>query len=240
MVEQKKICPRCNLAKPLNEFCKRKDKGSKIGVVSHCRNCKNKAGKEYRQTKDGLICRIYNCQRRSSKRRGHDLPLYTLQELRNWCFNQEIFHELFEAWKESGFQGNLTPSCDRMNDYEGYSLGRLQLVTWSKNNQKAHIDRKNGVNNKVSKSIIGKNKITGDKVEFYSGREASRKTGIFQSAISACCTGKTKSAGGYYWKYKEADDKKANPAIYDEMGKMNSRPPIERWRINRQIISEMR
>lgn len=230
MAEQKKICPRCNLTKPLNEFCKRKDKGSKIGVISHCKSCRIKAGKEYRHTKSGLICRIYNGQKKVSKRRGHDLPTYTLQELRNWCFNQEIFHELFEAWEESGFRITLTPSCDRMNDYEGYSLDRLQLMTWSKNCKKGNTDRRNGINNKVSKSVIGKNKITGDEVEFYSGREASRETGIFQSSISACCTGKTKSAGGYYWKFKEEDDKKANPSMYDEIDKINSRPHADRWR----------
>lgn len=32
--------------------------------------------------------------------------------------------------------------------------------------------------------------------------EAYRKTGIFASNISACCLGKTKTAGGYVWKFK--------------------------------------
>lgn len=36
---------------------------------------------------------------------------------------------------------------------------------------------------------------------FYGTREASRKTGICQSNISACCVGRYKTAGKYQWKY---------------------------------------
>lgn len=38
--------------------------------------------------------------------------------------------------------------------------------------------------------------------EFYGGKEAQRKTGIFQANISKCCNGERKTAGGYEWKYK--------------------------------------
>lgn len=38
--------------------------------------------------------------------------------------------------------------------------------------------------------------------EFCSIREAMRITGINQSNIVKCCKGKIKTAGGYYWKYK--------------------------------------
>ena len=38
--------------------------------------------------------------------------------------------------------------------------------------------------------------------EYASMKEAEMQTGIFRSAISACCIGKCKSAGGYKWKYK--------------------------------------
>lgn len=38
--------------------------------------------------------------------------------------------------------------------------------------------------------------------EFYGGKEAQRKTGVFQANISKCCNGERKTAGGYQWKYK--------------------------------------
>lgn len=39
--------------------------------------------------------------------------------------------------------------------------------------------------------------------EYPSASEAGRQTGISFKKISLCCLGKTKSAGGYVWKYKE-------------------------------------
>lgn len=38
--------------------------------------------------------------------------------------------------------------------------------------------------------------------EFCSAKEAQEKTGACRSRISNCCRGKSKSSGGYQWKYK--------------------------------------
>ena len=56
---------------------------------------------------------------------------------------------------------------------------------------------------KVSKQIMGINKINGYIITFQSAKEAERKTGINCSHISSCCKGrkKYKSAGGYIWMY---------------------------------------
>ena len=54
---------------------------------------------------------------------------------------------------------------------------------------------------KMSKPVIAINKRTGLKIEFVSSREAERETGIAQQNICACCKGKRKSAGGFYWMY---------------------------------------
>jgi len=43
--------------------------------------------------------------------------------------------------------------------------------------------------------------------EFESGKGAGRKLKIFNTAISAACSGKTKTAGGFKWMYKEDYDK---------------------------------
>lgn len=43
--------------------------------------------------------------------------------------------------------------------------------------------------------------------EWNSATEAGKKLGILQQSISNCRTGKTKTAGGYIWKYKEESRK---------------------------------
>lgn len=39
--------------------------------------------------------------------------------------------------------------------------------------------------------------------EYPSARIASKETGVANQGISACCLGKTKTAGGYIWKHKQ-------------------------------------
>jgi len=61
-----------------------------------------------------------------------------------------------------------------------------------------------GVNNPHSKPVLQLDKETGEVIAEFAGvREAERVTGIYHSSISNVCRGKRKSAGGYYWKYKE-------------------------------------
>lgn len=64
-------------------------------------------------------------------------------------------------------------------------------------------DRAKKVGNKLSRPVIGINKVSGLIVEFASAHEASRQLGISQSNITQCCQGKYKSAGGYVWYYAD-------------------------------------
>jgi hypothetical protein len=38
-------------------------------------------------------------------------------------------------------------------------------------------------------------------IKFLSVTDVGRKTGVDRSSIGKCCNGKSKSAGGYTWKY---------------------------------------
>lgn len=60
---------------------------------------------------------------------------------------------------------------------------------------------KKGKDNSCSKIVL---QIKNDKIisVFYGTHEAERETGITRQSISACCKGKTKTAGGYEWNYK--------------------------------------
>jgi len=197
----KKVCSKCGELKSLDDFYKRKDR--KVGVISECIICSKERCKKYHRTKDGLVTKIYYSQICNSKQKGNRSPTYSKQELKEWLFSQKIFHELYDKWKDSGYDKMLVPSCDRTDDYQGYSLDRLQLMTWGNNINKSYEDKKNGVNNKNSIAVISIHKITNKETEYYSMHQAERQTGIFQSNISKCCANKKKhnSAGGYYWKY---------------------------------------
>ena len=195
-----KVCTKCGEEKAISEFYKRNDR--KCGVISKCKACSSNDTKIYRRTKDGFISQIYSDQLSSSKNRNFHSPTYTKQELKDWLFSQGLFHRLYNIWIKSGFVKKLRPSCDRLNDYDGYSLDNLQLITWGNNERKGHDDRLNGINNKMSKAVISTNKITRKETEYYSISQASRKIGASQGNISSCCSGRIKSLVGCYWRFK--------------------------------------
>lgn len=60
---------------------------------------------------------------------------------------------------------------------------------------------KYGANNKTSVAVQQIDLITRKLIKEYGGmREAARQTSVLQCQISSCCSGKVKSAGGYFWK----------------------------------------
>ena len=73
---------------------------------------------------------------------------------------------------------------------------------WFENRAKGHLDRKNGINNKHSKRVIGTNIKTGEEIEFYSGMEAKRN-GFSCGNVLSCCNGNRKTHKGHTWKFKD-------------------------------------
>ncbi|MFK5981445.1 MAG: hypothetical protein QM499_00910 [Flavobacteriaceae bacterium] len=205
-----KICRKCNIKKLNSEFSK--DKIRKEGLSDKCKSCVKEYNIAYLKTFGGLITDIYSSQKSSSKKRRHNPPNYTKKELAIWIKSQPNFQELWDNWVKSGYKKDLIPSCDRTNDYKSYCLTRLELKTWQENKDKGHQDRKNGVNNKRSKAVIGTHLKTGEVVVFHSTMEASRQLGIHNTSISKVALGGRKkdsngywftrsSAGGYKWQF---------------------------------------
>ena len=147
-----KICTRCHEVRSLSEFYKLET--GKNGLHPECKKCDAERKVLYSRTKRGLISRIYNNQRRGSESRGHPYSSYTRIELEKWLFSQPKFHELYDNWVKSGYKKKFSPSCDRLNDYEFYSLNNIQLLTWEEHIKKSHSDQINGVNNKQSKAVL--------------------------------------------------------------------------------------
>jgi len=154
----------------------------------------------YRRTKYGLIQKIYKKQVEKSKERNHGLPEYTLHELREWMLSQDIYHKLHAEWVESEYDTQKIPSCDRLDDYKGYSFDNLRIVTWRENQQKEYDDRKNGLNNKLNNPVSQYSK-NGELIRhFHSHQEAQRVTGVEATLISRCRRGLQKHAGKFLWR----------------------------------------
>ena len=165
----------------------------------------------YSRTKNGLIAIIYSNQRKNSKKRKHEAPAYTKNELRAWMFSKEEFHHLFHLWRVSGYDKLLKPSVDRLDDYEPYNFSNIQVTTWMYNNKKSHVDVKDGTNRKPLKAVLQFSKNMDFIAEYRSATKAAECIGKRQGDISANCRGKLKSAYGFIWKFKEKDVKCFTP-----------------------------
>jgi len=209
-----KKCSKCGEVKELVDF------GNNIimkdGLQPLCRDCKKDDDKKYRHSKYGLISQIYGSQKRRSQQYDYLNLAYTKVQFKEWIMKQLIFHILFKNWELANFDKSITPSCDRLDDYRGYSFDNIRIVTWDENRISYYKDAKDGINNKMAKPVIGTNIRTGESVEFNSCADAQRKTGIDNSHISDCCRKKvsinsygnkyvTQSAGGYKWKFKNVN-----------------------------------
>ncbi len=166
---------------------------------SWCKACKKVYKKAYTRTKKGLLNRIYSAQKSSSKDRGHRPPEYSKQELSDWLFSQTLFHELYDEWVRSDYEKRLKPSVDRKHDDIHYCMSNIQLMTWGENDDKG---RSKTVYQYKYNKLMG----IGSFIASYSSVvEASRVSGVNAPNIGSGATGKTKSAGGYFWSYKKLD-----------------------------------
>lgn len=206
-------CTGCNLVKPISEYHKKLDsfdtkcntcisERDKLSYIKNKARVKERAS-EYHKTKIGLIVSIHSNQKSSSIQRGHEMPLYSRIELSDWMLSKDEFHVMFKEWEDSGFNSELTPSIDRINDYLGYSFENIRITTWKLNRDRAHSDRKNGINKKGSASIVAIHTKTNIKSEYPSMRFAERILGINHTLISKCCMGIYSQAGGYKFLLKD-------------------------------------
>jgi len=191
-----KNCTKCGELKLLTCFLKSNGK-----VTNTCKSCGVISTRNYNRTKQGLLHRIYHHQIEKSKRRRDIPPNYSLDDFKRWALSKAEFHRLHENWVSSNYETKLSPSADRTNDYLGYSLDRLQWITWTENNLKGNEDVKKGLNNKQARAVIQMTKNGDFVAKHHSIRQAERETGIFNTSIVSCCKGKIKYAGRYKWEY---------------------------------------
>lgn len=161
-------------------------------------NHRLKHGRKYSRTKKGWASKSYGGMVQRSKRRGHPLPNFTLEDFKSWCFSQKEFHELFNVWVNLNFDTDYRPSVDRLSNKLSYVFSNMQVIT-SKENQ-----LKDAANNLPKKAVIQLSLEGKPIMVFNSVTEANEATGVEMTGIIKCCNGKRKSgiAGNYRWNYK--------------------------------------
>ncbi len=202
----KRICKTCNIEQPITNFYLNKNKKDPKGYyLRQCKDCTNAKEKCKRQDKENLAYLIHKSQKYSAKQRNHPEPTYTKEELKIWLNEQELFHKLYEHWKNNNFHKALKPSIDRIDDYKSYTFDNIQLMTWQENNEKFVSDQRNGINTKKLKPVIQKT-IDGFFVaEYISMAHAELATGISARSISQLCKQEDTRTyvKGFLWEFKE-------------------------------------
>ena len=190
-------CSQCHIAKPFVEF--------RSTNLQTCKACQCLAAKESNKTPMGLIRRIYGNQRMTCRKMNRPVPNYSCKELQQWVHDQPHFQTLYTDWVNSGYQKELIPSIDRIENHKSYTLTNIQLVTWQKKKK-----------NQKTQNIAGTFLHTGSKavrqldpdgtliMEHPSISCAMRhikgKSGTV-SNISNVCNGKWPTAYGYRWEW---------------------------------------
>lgn len=196
-----KICKRCLVEKNEADFYVKLKNGNALRDV--CISCCLKYNKSYAHSINGLIAHMFFDQKKHAIIRSQSLPSYDLKQFKEWMLSQDKFLQLYEEWELSNFLKAKRPSADRVNDFLSYSLDNITLMTWAENKSKAGLQMKNGTGTSGlrCKPIIQLDMQGNIIAEFVSTAQARRVTGF--SGILNVLKGRSLTAGGFYWQYKE-------------------------------------
>ena len=214
-----RICYRCGVDKPLEYFSRHKNYVG--GRMTTCKSCIAIRSKKYKRSAPGLIKNMYNNQKQSSKRRGHPNPSYTKEELRDWIMSQPLFEELHKKWVDSGYERELVPSVDRLDDSLPYTMNNIRLTYWRVNKHK-YVNEVLRSGNHPSQTPINQYSLDGKFITtFPSIAEAGRITGISIGNISGVCVHPNKyTAKGFIFRHtSEVEGQEDIPAVKSGRGK---------------------
>lgn len=153
-----KTCKECSKTKPIYLF--KKHSGCKGGYRPVCQECTNVKQREYRnrnsdkhtkkyeKTKTGYLMRTYrNMLSRTNGVLKHKQHLYSgkfllgKEDFYDWSLNNQDFHNLFDEWERQGYPTRLSPSIDRRDSSEGYTISNMRWITHSENSKRGAYSR---------------------------------------------------------------------------------------------------
>ena len=147
------------------------------------------------KTLQKFITQSYSSIRYKSKRRGEPMPDITKKELEKWLIDNGIKDKWIE-YIESGFDKNIRPSIDRINDYGVYEFSNMQLITWRENHIKGVNGKKhhrNSQNQNLTKPVFIWSKSGEFIKECKNHKEAADYLGCHKVSISRAVTGNRKT-----------------------------------------------
>lgn len=206
-----KVCSICSVNKPLTEFRKQK-----TGTLGHRADC-NECVKRFVRSETGLINQMYSGMKARSKRKGFTPINFSKDEFIDFLNSSTPIADLYDAWVKSGYESDLKPSVDRLDDYQGYSLGNIQVTTQKQNIDKYYQDAVEGKNTKTAVSVLQYTLDNQFVKEHHSISEAARSVGSSPTNIRLAAinyeikrknpdgsyrTDKRKHCRGFKWKLK--------------------------------------
>lgn len=189
-----KTCSVCKKNLPLDMF--NKQSTGKQGVRADCKDCL----KRFIRSKHGVINQMYSSSISRTKKKGFTPVSFTKEELKKWVYSRKEFHTLYDKWVLEDYPTALKPSLDRLDDYKGYSLDNIRIVTANTNVKRYYSDAINGINTKSAKPVE-QYSLDGEYIKtFHSLSAAARSVNGIPSNINQVINGTYAQAYGYKWK----------------------------------------
>lgn len=189
-----KTCSVCKKNLPLDMF--NKQSTGKQGVRADCKDCL----KRFIRSKHGVINQMYSGCIGRTKKKGFTPVSFTKEELEKWVYSNKEFHTLYDEWVLEDYPTALKPSLDRLDDYKGYSLDNIRIVTANTNVKRYYSDAINGINTKSAKPVE-QYSLDGEYIKtFHSLNAAARSVNGIPSNINQVINGTYAQAYGYKWK----------------------------------------
>ena len=152
-----KVCTKCRIKKLSTEYYKHSNRP--CGIASECKTCMSKRKKQeyikdrllilkkkqeaYRQPDIYLRHMYNNIVRRCGtigKYKNRKLE-FDYVEFLAWVDNSG-FYAAYEEWVRSDFNKKLSPTIDRIDNHNHYTLDNIQILTKAENTRKDSVTKK--------------------------------------------------------------------------------------------------
>jgi hypothetical protein len=206
-IPKTKKCKICDIEKPFKDFYPLKS--GKYGIDSVCKECNKQENKKFNRTEKGLIYHIFRNLKKQA-RKNQKVLNFERNDFYNWLIDNELYLDLYKSWISNDYNEEHKPACYKIDYDSPYTLSNLGLATSKNVKDKYFKDIKAGKNltfsSKFNKPIIQRTKEGKFIQKFNSIQDAERylqetnnDSRTYNTGITACKNGRSKTAYGYVW-----------------------------------------